>query len=227
MWVYLPHQIVHTRHPQCEHNFDHEDALARGIVNKHSPLTELGQLQRDYTAEYIVQNFPKFDAVFCSTYVRTRAIPERAQLAERLIEDARLDERNMGVWHRHSCAEVLRQYPGEEERLKDATYYYYHAPDGESCVHVEERLTDFLSDENKLHGCGSIYISGHGTAGRCLRKILTGATVEEWHDYEPLKNAAVNIFEKQGDRYVCTLWNHAPWEGHIDPAHLERRGGEV
>ena len=91
----MPRRIIYTRHPECLHNVDHEDALRKGIENRNSPLTVVGELQRDITAAYLRREFPVIDAVFCSTYARTRAIPLAAGFESMLRESAFLDERNM------------------------------------------------------------------------------------------------------------------------------------
>jgi len=227
MWDHLPPVIVYSRHPQCEHNIDHESALARGIKNRHSPLTKAGEIQRDVTAAYLKKEFPSIDGVFCSTYHRTRTLPEAAGLANLMVEDNRLDERNMGVWHVHGSNEVLKRYPGEDSRLKEMGYYHYLAPDGETCVHVEDRHMGFLSDKQVFSDRKVMYISGHGISGLCLRKVLTGGSLEDWLAYERLANASVSVYQKFGDRYICALWNHIPWAGQIDPELLKKISHEV
>jgi broad specificity phosphatase PhoE len=109
-------RIIYTRHPECLHNVDHEHALRSGVANRKSPLTTVGELQRDITAEYLRREFPSIDAVVCSTHTRTHAIPVAAGFESVLSENSLLDERNMGVWHTHLRADVLKMYPGEEDR---------------------------------------------------------------------------------------------------------------
>ena len=223
MFDYLPRQIIVTRHPECLHNVDHENALRAGILNRDSPLTQAGELQRDITADYLRGTFPDIDAAFCSTFSRTHAIPIAAGLKRVLTETPLLDERNMGVWHTTLREDVIAQYPGEEERLKAVGYYAYQAPGGESCLGVEERLTELLNS-GMLGDANTIaYLSGHGISGLCLRRLLTGASLEDWRSWKTPRNASVSVFDRDGNNYVCTMYDYVPWEGKIDLALLKRK----
>lgn len=224
MLRHLPKRIIFTRHPECLHNVDHEAALRSGIPNRESPLTRGGELQRDITAAYLREEFADITTAFCSTFSRTRAIPVAAGFESVLTETSFLDERNMGVWHTTPRADVIAQHPGEEERLKDVGYYAYQAPEGESCVGVEARLTE-LFDSGILGSADStIYISGHGISGLCLRRLLTASTLEDWHSWKTPRNASVSVFDRDGGVYVCSTYDFIPWEGKIDPSLLRRRG---
>ncbi len=216
----LPQLVVYTRHPQCFHNVNPQEAILQGIENRKSPLTYLGEMQRDSTAAYLRRKYGCFDRVFCSTYERTHTIPLAAGLTDVLVETHLLDERNMGVWHKWVRSKVLEIYPEEEIRHKEAGYYAYAPPEGESCVGVEERISRFLSSDMFQNAGEKVYISGHGIAGLCLRRVAAGGTVEDWHSWQRLKNASVSVFERKGEAYECVLYNHAPWEGIIDPSLL-------
>lgn len=228
----LPRRIIYTRHPQCLHNVDNDDALRRGIPNRESILTMAGELQRDITAAYLRREFPDIDKVFCSTYLRTHTIPAAAGLEHKMVATPLLDERNMGVWHTHLSSDVLKMHPGEDARYRTTSYYHYEAPNGESCVKVEDRLTELLMSDVLGDPDSTVYISAHGISGLCLRRLVTRSSVEDWHFWlkakeERLSNASVSVFERQGDAYVCTKYNHVPWEGMIDPALLVKRSAEA
>jgi broad specificity phosphatase PhoE len=214
VFSHLPQKIVYVRHPQCLHNVAHEEAMEQGIANKYSPLTAAGEQQCDITAQYLREHLPWFDAVFTSTFTRTQTIPARAKFA--MTTNSLLDERSMGVWHTHTKTAVLERYPDEEKRLKEVGYYHYKAPEGESCVDVEERILTFLQHKPRFKGLDTVLISGHGITGLCLRRILFGDSVEDWQSYERLKNASVTVYERKGDGFNIALYNHAPWEGLIE-----------
>lgn len=209
-----PKRIVYTRHPICLHNVSNDAALLKGIANKLSPLVKpFGEKQRDITAEYINREFGKFDAVFCSEFLRTREIPHACGYGESMIVSAHLNERNMGVWHLHPRAQVLAMHPDEEVRVREAGYYDYQAPGGESCQHVDERLRTFV-DSTAMDIEGSVFISGHGISGLCLRRILTRSD-EHLGNMDRLKNASVSVFEREDERYRCTSWNVVPWKDKL------------
>ena len=223
----LPKCIIYTRHPQCRHNIDHNGALREGIPNRNSPLTVAGELQTQITAAYLQREFPDIDAVFCSTYLRTRALPISAGFERILSENSLLDERSMGVWHKYVREYVLQRYPGEEGRIKAVGYYAYEAPEGESCLGVERRLTEMLTSNVLGDSNSTIYISGHGISGLCLRRLLTGASLDDWYSWDRLKNASVSVYERKGEVYTCSRYNVVPWEGKIDPALLGKKSEEA
>lgn len=227
MLITLPERIIYTRHPQCLHNVEHQNALQQGIANRDSPLTYAGELQSEITAKYISKEFPEIDSVFCSTYSRTRAIPNSSGYASSLIQDPLLDERNMGIWHNYLREDVLKMYPSEEERLRSVGYYAYSAPEGESCSDVEHRLIKFLTSDILNSSDSTVYISGHGISGLCLRRLLTGASLDDWHEWTRLKNASVTVYERRNKFYTCSMYNFVPWEGLIDQTLLTRKSTEA
>lgn len=224
MLGFLPKTIVFTRHPQCEHNISNDDALRAGYSNKESPLTELGELQRDITAAYLVKEFGVFDAVYASTFLRTWEIPLTAGYGRQLRKHPSLDERAMGIWHEHTYNDVLLMYPDEKERLETTRYYDYCATGGgESCSTVLRRLSMFLRDEDHATR-ENLYISGHGVTGLLLRQLLTRASIYEWEDWwadHRMENASVTIYERTGSAYTCAMYNYVPWKGKIDPTKYD------
>lgn len=210
---HLPDRIVYTRHPQCLHNIDNDAALRQGIQNRLSPLTPRGEQQRDITAAYLRETFRSFDAVFTSTYTRTHTIPIAMGVGQSAIPESLLDERSMGIWHAMPRSVVEAKYPAEVGKLAATNYYDFKALDGESCPDVEVRQEKFLSDQKRFLGCESILISGHGIAGLCLRKVLLGSTVDDWHSWQRLRNASVTVYERVNGTFRCTLENFVPWKG--------------
>lgn len=214
VFAHLPQKIVYLRHPQCLHNIDPQGAIEQGIENKYSPLTLVGEAQRDITAAYLREQFAPFDAVFSSTFTRTHTIPEAAGF--QATPHSLLDERSMGIWHRLPKKEVEVLHPEIVGRLKKIGYYHFQPLEGESCIHVEARLCQFLQDESHFKGFKTMLISGHGTAGLCFRKVLLDGTVKDWHSWDRLRNASVTVYEKIDGEFVCTLYNHVPWEGLVE-----------
>jgi broad specificity phosphatase PhoE len=212
----LPRTIIYLRHPQCLHNVQNDQALRDGIPNIQSPLTEVGQKQRVLTTEYVQEKFPHIDVVFSSKYWRTRAFPLSLGFQESFIPHEMLNERHMGIWHYVPHEVVLKHFPKEDEKLKEAGYFKYKAPrGGESGKDVEKRQHHFLSD---LQGISvrSVLISGHGTSGVLFRKVLQGCSSRALEQWGQLKNASVSVYERVGNEYECTLWNEVPWEGKIE-----------
>jgi len=225
---FLPRVIVSLRHPQCLHNVESQTAIRNGIANRESPLTEVGKLQCGITAEYLTREFGAFDAVHCSEYRRTHTIPIAMRLGIPFQVHPHLNERDMGIWHSMLRSEIEQKHPDEWEKLRSrSTHYYDLSPlEGESCANVELRLIEHLSNSVLYEGIDTVLFSGHGMSGLCLRKLLIGESADTWRRWydakERFANASVTIYERRGAFYECTLYNHVPWEGKIDPALLVR-----
>jgi broad specificity phosphatase PhoE len=212
MFAHLPDTIVAVRHPQCLHNVDYDGAI-KTIANRDSPLTALGEQQKVITAEYLREEFGHFDRVFSSGYLRTHAIPASAEYP--FVVEELLNERDQGLMHKLGPKEFFSTYPAEQAKL-NKSYYHYQAPAGETCPDVEMRLLAFFSHESRFRGLNLALISGHGITGRCARKVLTNASEEDWHAYGGLANGSVTVYQKTGDWFECTLYNHIPWRGLLD-----------
>lgn len=209
--------IVHVRHPQCLHNVAYDQAIANGIRNQESPLTDVGREQCRITAIALKRKFGQFDFVVASMYTRTHAIPDKAGYV--FGQSSYLDERSQGIWHTHGRARCAELYPEERERFKTEGFYHYRAPDGESCPDVEERIKKFFASKAIFvrRNTQKLLISGHGTAGLCLRKVLTNASVEDWHSWDRIRNAAFSVYERVDDEsFRCVVFNEAPWLGLLE-----------
>ncbi len=212
MFSHLPRRIVAVRHPQCLHNIDYDGAI-KTIPNRYSPLTELGEAQSEITARYLKETFGDFELVFSSGYIRTHAIPTAAPYE--YIPEELLNERDQGLMHQLGPKEFFATFAEEQVKINES-YYHYQAPDGETCLDVEARLEMFLADEARFRGSDSMLISGHGITGRCLRKVLTGGSEEDWHSYGGLANGSVTVYQRAGDTFECLSYNHIPWLGQLD-----------
>ena len=219
MLSHLPEIIVSVRHPECFANLGidaYDAALAAGISNRDSPLTKRGEIQAQYTAAYLMERFGSFDLAFASDFIRTHSIP--TVLGQAFAIEPRIGERWHGALHERGSA-FFAEFP-EQRELYDADYYNYRAPEGESCPDVEARLSDFLMTKGLFVGARSMLISGHGISGLCLRKVLFGASYEDWSvwfERARLDNASVTVYERQPDgQYEITLYNHLPWKEHLE-----------
>ena len=225
MFSHLPARIVYVRHPQCIHNLGfsaYDAALAHGISNKNSPLTERGEIQKQHTADFLKETFGDFDATFASDFLRAQTIPQA--LGKTFVVDARLGERWHGQLHERGSV-FFAEFPDEKEAY-DTDYYHYRAPGGESCLEVEARLQDFLSDQQLFVNRQTILLSGHGISGLCLRKLLMDGSLEDWRRWhasseDRLRNASVTVYQRHGDYYDLTLLNHVPCNGLAEDQGVE------
>lgn len=212
MAAHLPETIVYVRHPECSHNVDYDEAV-KTCTTFDSPLTPLGEKQMKIISEYLLQKFGSFDKVFASAFYRAQTIPSFADFD--FVVDGLLNERNQGLLHEIGPKAYFERFPEDKEKVEEA-YYHYLAPGGETCLDVEARALKFLSNQDLFLDCKTILISGHGVAGKCFRKVLTGASEKDWHAWDRLHNASVSVYQKQVDGFVCTEYNYVPWAGQLE-----------
>ena len=95
-----PKLLVFVRHAEAEGNIISSDE--RVLLERPSPdfsLTERGKKQAMVTGEYVRERFGNFDAYFHSYYDRAKQTLKLMYPEARGIEDARLAERQGGIWH--------------------------------------------------------------------------------------------------------------------------------
>ena len=179
------------------------DANRKGVLQGSSdwPLNDSGFLLAKLTGEALSD--VRFDAVFSSPLLRARQTAETI-LAENehpvdIIYDDRLREICMGDWE----GRVLKEIDDSEAGLKPGELAKLFVtnptdlgrfPGGEGIADVEARTQEFLK-ELAEKDYGTVLISTHGCALRCmLNFIYPDGDKDFWHVHVPY-NCAVNILK--------------------------------
>ena len=161
------------------------------------PLNELGERQARALANFI-RNIG-MSALYTSDL--RRALKTAECLAEQLsfqpISDARLRERNIGVWQGLTRAEIEAWYPDDYAAML-ADVNGFRVSCGESRRDVRERVQASLADILKRETGETVGILSHTTA----IKILLADLVP---DYDPLDvdldNTSVTTIRAKGDAW--------------------------
>lgn len=192
-------ELILVRHGETEHNVA---GIAQGWQD--SALSERGQQQVLRLAERVARMNP--DTIFSSSLGRALstadAIANATGLAVTQLDDLR--EMNYGGWEGKSFLDVRR---ADEEIYRrwiddgDAP-----CPGGESHNQVRARLA--AAFETIGAQAKRPVVVTHGTAIRIAATILIDAPILTSRHFAQ-DNAAINIFQRRGDRMVMKLWNDA------------------
>jgi broad specificity phosphatase PhoE len=174
------------------------------------PLNEHGKRQAQRLAKYI--RHIGISALYTSDL--SRALETANLLGEPLgfppIPDARLRERNIGVWQGLTVAEMKSWYPADYEKLlRDPENF--RVPGGESRADVRKRMREAFDDMLNQSKGETVGIISHTTAiHTLLGELIPGATGQE----VAVSNTSVTTIVRGDD-------NHWHLVASDDVLHLE------
>jgi broad specificity phosphatase PhoE len=169
------------------------------------PLSDVGRRQAQVLA---VRMKPILvDALYSSPL--QRALETARLIGEAVgrepVVDHRLAELNYGTWEGVTFEEIKRATPAAY-RAWDADPANLAPPEGESGVHLIERVTPFLADVAQRHQSGNVVVVCHRTVCRLVACHILGVPLGEYRRRVSMENAALNIFEtRDGNWRVVTL----------------------
>jgi len=212
-------RFVIIRHGETEWNVD-----GREMGQLDSPLTPLGVAQAEGLARRVAAT--RFDALYSSDLgraVKTATIIARLCSREVLF-DARLRERNMGIFQGLTHAEMESKYPAERaEYRKEGSSYVI--PSGESADERVQRALDCLEELAGQHAGGTLVIITHGGILMGLFEHVLGLPFGSGGKFRR-PNAAWNVFTRERARWILETWGDV---SHISvdppspvPPHLSR-----
>lgn len=121
------------------------------------------------------------------------------------VVDQRLAELNYGTWEGMTFEEIKRATPAIY-RAWDADPANLAPPEGETGVHLIERVMPFLAELAQRHQSGNVVVVCHKTVCRLLACQIMDVPLSEYRRHVALENAALNIFEtREGDWHVVAL----------------------
>jgi 2,3-bisphosphoglycerate-dependent phosphoglycerate mutase len=187
---------------------------AEGRIQGHldSPLNEEGLAQALLLGERLVRE--PFSQLYSSDLGRAlqTAQPIADRSGRRVVPDARLRERNLGVFQGLTGAECERRSPGHYARfkLRDADHVI---PEGESVRQVYERVSAVFADLARKHSGEHAVVVTHGGVLDALYRLVNGLPLDQPRDF-PIFNASLNVVRYEGGRWSIMLWG--------DISHLTR-----
>lgn len=180
-----------------------------------SPLTELGVLQAQRTAEYLKDR--KIDVIYSSDLSRAMqtAEPVARMHGLNIIPDVRLREICGGDWEGKCGAEIEEIYPENYAIWK--TDVYRSTPDGgESFVAVAERVNEMLGEILQKHRGECVALFSHALAVRALACKWFGLSLSEVRDVPWSANASVSIVEYHDDGSIkLILYGYSEHQGDL------------
>lgn len=159
--------------------------------NGHSP----GGLTQEQARELASHHFNslRYDRIYCSPLRRCVETAECLRI-EGYVEDARLAERNLGVFERLTVAECRERYPREFERFRllDDDFVI---PGGESRAQHLERTLAWLEDASRYE---SVLAVTHGGTIDFLYRLGSGLPLHGGDKVYAGDNAALSRFRVTG-----------------------------
>jgi len=181
-------------------------------------LTELGHWQAQCLGEWLagLAGVQRPDLVVCSPYLRTRltwAVMAEAAVTRnrhlrpiRTLVDERLRDREMGVFELHPYKAIRRRSPEEAARRARVGNWVYRPPGGESLADVALRVRSFLDELDVVAAGEQVLVVTHDAVVMSMRYILEGMGTPVPDTLEPVPNASVSQWRREGTRLSLRVW---------------------
>ncbi|MFB7874331.1 histidine phosphatase family protein [Nocardia sp. NPDC056064] len=154
--------------------------------------------------------------VACSPYLRTRltwalmaeaAVTRNRHLRPvRTLVDERLRDREMGIFELHPYRAIRRRSPEEAARRELVGNWVYRPPGGESLADVALRVRSFLDELDTVAAGDQVLVVSHDAVVLSLRYILDGLGAPVPDSLEPVPNASVSQWRREGPRLALRVW---------------------
>lgn len=219
--------LTAVRHGQSTANVAFEEAERTGATgllvagaDADVPLSELGRAQAAALGARLAALAP--EVVVCSPYLRARQTWETAAATAAghgwrpppVRIDARLRDREMGVFELHPPAAIAHRAPHEAEQRARLGDWAYRPPGGESLADVASRVRDFVAEIGRAAPGRHVLVVAHDGVVLALRHVIAGAPVP---DGLVMPNASVSRWAGDGRRLRLVTWG--------DTAHLVGAAG--
>ncbi|WP_307826939.1 histidine phosphatase family protein [Streptomyces pactum] len=207
------------------------------------PLSDRGVRQAVTLGAWLAALLPAHrpDLVLCSPYrrarqtwsVMAREAARRGHPAARPLFDARLRDREMGVFELLTPAAIAAAAPEEARRRARTGEWFYRPPGGESHADVALRVGDLLTRLDAVAGGARVLVVAHDAVVTALRHVLDGIGAPVPEDLPPVPNASVTRWvadrgrlrlEVFGDTGHLGDTGHPGGTGH--PGDTGRPGGD-
>ncbi|MBI4523293.1 MAG: histidine phosphatase family protein [Deltaproteobacteria bacterium] len=198
--------LIVVRHGQTTWNIE-----KRWQGHFDSPLTPQGERQAHLLAARLKHR--RFSALYSSdlgrAYQTARIISDAT--GHSVVADARLRERNLGIFQALTDEEIRTAYPEEYERhrLRDPDYI---VPGGESLRQQVERNISFLDQLAKNHSGQCIVVVTHGGVLNGLFRHALFIPLEAPRRFG-FPNSSLNIFTYGDGEWMLQTWG--------DTSHLD------
>lgn len=193
-------KFILVRHGQSEAN-------RLGLFAGHSdfPLSDLGLLQAEKTAEYILAHHT-VDVIYSSDLKRaySTALPVSKRTGIEIIPDTRLREIFAGEWESMPFSEIAEKFP-EDRTLWKNDIANSRPTDGESVRELADRILTRLTEIGE-ENCGkTVLITFHATPIRSVQALWQTGDLGYMKEIDWVPNASVTVAEYENGKFTLTL----------------------
>ncbi len=222
-----PKSLWLVRHGESTANVARHKAEAERLPTIDFPETERevtlsldGEKQARHIGNWFARQREKPTVVFSSPYVRAREtariVLETARFDNLKIQcDARLRERELGIFDRLTRFGAMRDYPEECAERERLGKFYYRPRGGENWADVAERVSGFWLDAKSACAGENVLIVTHEAVIRLFRYVLENLTEAEILVIDracDVGNCAITKYRFENDAPVLETDNHFPPE---------------
>ena len=183
-------KFILVRHGQSEAN-------KLGLFAGHSdfPLSELGLLQAEKTAKYILENH-NIDIIYSSDLKRaySTALPVSKMTGIEIIPDIRLREIYAGEWEGMKFEDIAEKFP-EDRLLWKSDIANSRPTDGESVREIAARILARLTEIGNENSGKTVLVTFHATPIRSMQALWQTGNIETMKDIDWVPNASVTVAE--------------------------------
>ncbi|WP_336082544.1 histidine phosphatase family protein [Nocardia sp. SSK8] len=181
-------------------------------------LTGYGEWQAGCLGDWLagLASIQRPTLVVCSPYLRTRltwalmaeaAVTRNRHLRPiRTLVDERLRDREMGIFELHPYRAIRRRSPEEAARREQVGNWVYRPPGGESLADVALRVRGFLDELDTVAPGEQVLLITHDAVVLALRYVLDGLGAPVPYQLEPVPNASVSQWRREGPRLALRVW---------------------
>lgn len=192
--------FILVRHGQSEAN-------KQGLFAGHSdfPLSDIGLLQAEKTAEYILNNY-NIDRIYSSDLKRafSTALPVSKMTGIEIIPDVRLREIFAGEWEGLKFGKIAESYP-EDRRIWNDDIANSRCTGGEAVRELAARILERLTEIGKENDGKTVLVTFHATPIRAMQALWQTGDIEAMKDINWVPNASVTVAEYENGTFIIRL----------------------
>jgi broad specificity phosphatase PhoE len=195
-----PCTLILSRHGESFGNIS-DDIGSLPVPNHEFELTPRGHKQVIWSAEYILKTYGPWQALYASTYRRSRQSAEhfrRGPGGHVVRIDSRLNEHFAGIFHALPKAVLTRDHAPEVAMREKFGWYHHRPTNGENVPNVELRIWSYANMLARKHSGEKVVVGGaHGTWMHIFMGLADGLSPEEVTALKqnvPIPNGAVSVY---------------------------------
>lgn len=210
-----PARLVLVRHGESVGNVADREAREKGIGkldleyrDADTPLSATGERQAAAVGAWVagLENQQRPTVAISSPYNRAastaRAALGELDIADRLVTDERLRERDLGIFDGLTGLGIREAYPQEAERRSRVGKFYYRPPGGESWCDVVLRVRSVLADIRQEYDGECVWVFSHQAVIMSFRYVLEDLDEQTLLGIDtdtPMGNCSVTSYERCED----------------------------